>query len=774
MNQVFTKKKLAAALTLAFATGGAAVLTVAPVPGLVAAAQANQFADTTLAVGTTAGVSVPKGASVALTGQTIAITENVTGALSTGQIVLTPSAGKFVSASGASTNSLVLQGITVDSSGNLIVPISTISSGGASTISLSSIVMDTSSLSVGTAITVTVSTSSTVTGLTKGVSATIANVTAVGATVKATATTTPTYGKLGATTIVNTIEVAETILGSIKDSSSATDEITVTLPSGFNFVSGGATGGTDTIGTGGGAGTNDGAITNNVIKYDVTGTGTTASAGKVVLANTNWVVYIPSSAADGNVDATVAVKLSDGTVHTSTVTLFKVASAGTTNSAYTTATTTAPTTFPTFYAGRATQNSGLDVAVRENVGSTLLPGGTVSLTFPTGVTAGKDYTATEVTVDATGIPNAVASVTDSAGTASEDGKGSIMATLNATDANTTAGKVTFKLDDIDLADTAATGDLNVTVGGSAGATAGTVKIGSVIAATTTTPGAGSTVTAGSTLTLPEIVMVENKAGALVGGAALVGLYIANANGAAITTTGATVKAYKADGTDISSTIFGSANGATLTASVMNGLVTFPVTTASSTSTGAVTIKINGLKATLLSTATAGDVTAVIGGASATNDTTPTSDEGAKAFKQTITIGKIVAAAVPSIPAATVTGAVTSQTITGSAVAAGNDQGKLGTLYIAAVLPASQGSGVFLKNSSGNWVAYNPASPAYYASPVTLGTHALSVVSALDLSGIVGTKIYGGYGVGVTDFGVTGPWNAMISNGTYNLIHTVAQ
>lgn len=770
MNQVFTKKKLAAALTLAFATGGAAVLAVAPVPGLVAAAQANQFAATTLAVAETSGVAVPKSASAALSGQNIVITEASPGALSSGNIILTPSAGKFklgnptnvtVSASGPT-----VEPISVDSNGNLIIPISA-SGTVAGTITIGNatnpIVLDTSSVSVGTAITVTVSTSSTVTGLTKGVSATIANVTAVGATTKATATTTPTYGKLGATTIVNSIDVTEKILGSIKDSSSATDEITVTLPSGFNFVSGGATNGTDDLTT------DDGTITNNVIKYNVSGTGTTSAGKKVVLGNTNWVVYIPSSAADGNVDATVAVKLSDGTVSSSTVTLFKVSSSGTTNSAYTTATTTAPTTYPTLYAGRATQTTGLDVAVRENVGASLLPGGTVSLTFPTGVTAGKDYTATEVTVDGVGIPNAVASVTDAAGTASEDGKGSIMATLNATDAANSAGKVTFKLDDLDLGDTAATGDLNVTVGGSAGATAGTVKVATVITATTTTPAAGPTITAGAALALPEIVMVENKAGALAVGA--INLYIASASGVNLTGSSAKVKAYKADGTDISTTILGNSAGVTPTMSTP-GVASFSIAAPSDTGTGPVTLKINGISATTNSSALAGNVTAVIGGATATTDTAPSSNTGAKAFKQTITIGKIVGATVPSIPAATVTGATSSQTIDSSLVAAGNDQGKLGTLYVAAVLPASQGGGAYLKNSSGAWVAYNPAAPAYFASPVTLGSHTANVVTATDLSGIIGTNIYVGYGLGTTDFGVTAPWNQMLNSGNYNLVYTV--
>lgn len=125
--------------------------------------------------------------------------------------------------------------------------------------------------------------------------------------------------------------------------------------------------------------------------------------------------------------------------------------------------------------------------------------------------------------------------------------------------------------------------------------------------------------------------------------------------------------------------------------------------------------------------------------------------------------------------ATATGDITSQTIVATVTPAGKDSSKLGTLYVAAVLPASVGGGVFLKNSSGSWVAYDPANPAYYQSPVTLGTGPISldVASASDLSGLVGTKIYVGYGRGTVELdGVAAPWNSMLSNGTYILAYTI--
>jgi hypothetical protein len=583
-------------------------------------------------------------------------------------------------------------------------------------------------------------------------------------TITADATTVPTYPKTGSTVVANTITVAEVILGSVKSLSSVTDEITVTLPTGYTFLTPGTTATTDDFTTTDPSGTNS-----NVAKYDVGGAATSAAGKKVTIDGPT--IFILSNATDGNVDATVTVKLSDGTsTKTSTVTLFKVASAATSTLAYTTGTTTAPTTYSALYAGRSTQSTGLDVAVKEVVGATLLGGGTLSLTLPTGVAAGKNYTNTEVTTDGTGVPAlaGATSVTAADGTADESTPASsvIMATL-AADTNSTAGKVTFKLDDLDLADTAAVGDLSVTIGGSAQATAGTVKVATIIRASdASVSGAVPVLTAGSTLSLPDVVITESKYGALVGSGALMGVYIANANGANLTTTGATVTAKKADGTDVSTTIFGAAS-ATLTATTA-GVATFPVTTASSSSTGPVSITIKGLKATLLSSAVAGDVTAVVGGASATTDTTPTSDEGAKAYKQSVTVGKIVAATVPAIPAATATGTTTALTLSGSVVAAGNDQGKIGTLFVVASLPSGQ---VFSRDSSGGWTLWDGTTAfKAVATGVTLGTHSVDILSAVtDVSGLVGTQVYLGYGVGA--FG-TSAYNNLLNNATYALVYTV--
>ncbi|MHB9117882.1 MAG: hypothetical protein ACYC2R_06380 [Burkholderiales bacterium] len=473
----------------------------------------------------------------------------------------------------------------------------------------------------------------------------------------------------------------------------------------------------------------------------------------------------------------MTVKLANGTTSTSTVTLFKVASAATSDLAYTTGSTTAPTTYSTLYAGRAGQSTGVDVAVKEVVGASLLNGGTVSLTFPTGVTTGKIYAiGTDVTADGVGVAS-TAAITAADGTAAAIGQDSIMAVVAAGSTDANPGKLTFNLSSLKLADTAAVGDLSVTVGGTANATASTVKVASVIQATNASvSGTAPTVTAGSSLSLPDIVITENKAGALSAGG-LVGVYVAGANGAAITTTGATVTATNAAGTDISTSIFGAAS-ATLTAGTTvgtdTGLVTFPVTTASTTSTGPVTIKIHGLKATVLSSAAAGTVTAVVGGASATNDITPTSDEGARAFKQTVTVGNVVSSTVPSVPPATVSGPITAQTITASIVPAGNDQGKQGSVFVAAVLPASLGGGVFFENSSGAWTAFTSCAtaPAYTTGSLATVSNIAVVGTAGDLSSLVGTQVYVGYGTGGALSPAGTACNSMLSNGTYSLSYTI--
>ncbi|OGA54714.1 MAG: hypothetical protein A3G25_05530 [Betaproteobacteria bacterium RIFCSPLOWO2_12_FULL_63_13] len=121
---------------------------------------------------------------------------------------------------------------------------------------------------------------------------------------------------------------------------------------------------------------------------------------------------------------------------------------------------------------------------------------------------------------------------------------------------------------------------------------------------------------------------------------------------------------------------------------------------------------------------------------------------------------------------TATGDITSKTVVGTIVASGNDQSKVGTIYVAVVLPAQYGNAVYLKNSGGTWVPYDPQNPAYFASPVTLGTITIDIAGELNLSTLIGAQVYAGYGLGTVDSGVTVPWNEMLINGRYNLIYTV--
>ena len=799
MNQVFTKKKLAAALTLAFATGGAAVLAVAPVPGLVAAAQANEFADTTFAVGQSSGVNVPVSSSATVTGQTISIVETTTGALQPGQIILTPSTGKFVSATQAASSSgtaLTLQPIQVDSNGNLILSISAAGSGAVSTITVSAITLDTSAVSTGTAVNVTVSSSSTTTGLTKGSTALLANVTAPGVTTASAVTSAANVTKVagGQTLTMDQFNVTEAIGDTFKNNATVGADVTIELPSGFTWAT------APTMGTLSGTDVTNGGTANTAgNKLSSTGTGyakasyyfdgDSTAGGASAVKFSGGTVFVPSGTAAGDLNVTVTVYRSNAVLSTSTVKIGQIVTAGATAAFLDATGATATADYNTLFAGRnyaagITGGVGAEndqIKLTEAVAASLAKNGSVT----TALSTGKFGAAPTAAVTST--------LTLGAGTLSSDSKtATFLVTSNAT---TTAGSATFSFGNLDMT-TATAGDLNVVMGGTAGVTGATVKLAEVKNATTTTvTGATQTVTGNTVITVPTMTIAENKYAAYVANDVIgidfpAGYTIQKAgsdasDGASLTNgTDVTVKVTDTAGNDVTSTALGAAPTIT-TGNGVSGTVRqmfIKVVTPSATAAGAYTFTISGLKVKTSATATAGDINAVIAGADGAGGTSTAAAMGAEdsatwtskasATKQTVKVGSIVAATVPSIPAATVTGTTSSQTIDSAVVASGNDQGKLGTLYVAAVLPSSIGGGVYLKNSSGAWVAYNPASPAYFASPVTLGTHTANVVSATDLSGIIGTNIYVGYGVGTTDFGITAPWNSMLNNGTYNLVYTV--
>lgn len=783
MNQVFTKKKLAAALTLAFATGGAAVLTVAPVPGLVAAAQANQFADTTQAVAVTAGVDVATATAVAsVTGQQFVITENVAGAMGIGNIILTLSAGKWDGATATVTagTSLTVGAVSGQGTANLVVPVTAITTGGtAGKIAISGITLNTTGVSVGTPISVSISASSTSTGLTTGVSSVIANV-AAGSVTLGTAPTATQVVAGTASSNLPSFTFKENLPAVVGTTAS---DISLTLKNGYAWSTTPVL--STSSGTVGSAGAATLATSNTVANYTLTAASTAAATFTFSNAGT---VFVPAGSTQPVV-ATLTVKKNGTTLLTTDVTLGTVVEKGIT-AAFVESTGVTPNTYGTLYSGRIYSASAIAdrIKIKETTGGALATGSTLSFALSNGATFASDSAGTVLADNATITAASEATDGFDLGTTDNDNivsvsssdktKATFSVWAGASDAS--AGETELNIAKLSTVG-ATEGDLNVTVSTNAMTSAlAAIKMAEIKHATTNTvSGTVGTALPGAAAStaMPDIVITESKAGALAVGTLSIML---PTNATFDTAAAPTVTV-----TDSTGTLTGKVTTPATTHYVANASGTaasvYNVALLSASTTNPYTIKISGLKVKAGSAATAGDLNAkVIGNANAvtaapastTDETTNAGNVGAKPTSTSLKVATVGSSTVATIPPATVTGAVTSQTVTGTAVAAGNDQGKLGTLYIAAVLPASQGSGVFLKNSSGTWVAYNPASPAYYASPVTMGTHALDVVSALDLSGIVGTKIYAGYGLGTTDFGVATPWNNMLSAGSYNLIYTV--
>lgn len=363
------------------------------------------------------------------------------------------------------------------------------------------------------------------------------------------------------------------------------------------------------------------------------------------------------------------------------------------------------------------------------------------------------------------------------------------ATFPVTAASTSVGAATITFPDLDLT-SATAGDLSVTIAGTAGAT-GTVKLLNVVDATnTSTSGTAVSVAGGQVLALPSIVVTETAPGAL-GSSGVIALEVAgstlqNASGDASDTAGAVL------GTDFTVTIK-DANGVAVTgatASYQNGagaavdqiLIALPAA-ASSATTGVYTVTVSGLKAKIPTAAAPGDVFAVIASSQGGAGALITGAQDASAWdstagmkKATVKVGTVSSASVPTIPAATVTGPVTAQTISATIGAAANDIGKVGSLFVVAIIP---NAGIFAKDATGNWKQWDGTSqfPAY--SVVNLGSsHQIDIVKGIDLTTIVGTQIMAGYGLGAFGPGgaiqttASNPTAAMLNSFTYNLVYTV--
>ena len=429
-----------------------------------------------------------------------------------------------------------------------------------------------------------------------------------------------------------------------------------------------------------------------------------------------------------------------------------------------------PTGYATLFSGRTAQSTTDALVLTEAAAGSLSLNGAITVAASNGALFTSGLTPSVAKVDTTATGTALAlSALGITGTASASLSGSV------TTASGTAYKATMSGFTFDLSGATA-GDLTLTVAGGAGVS-GSQKIATITNATNVSAGGSLAVgSAGGIVTLPDIVITEQAAGAIVSGAQAV-VAVSTSQVSGFDTTGATVKAYDSTGADVSTTIFG-ASSATIAVGTQ-GSTAYARFSNTNASSGAVTIKVSGLKATLASTATGSLALTVGGAASTTPDLSAaagsaneiSSNVGAKLTKATVTAGSVVSAGVGYYPPATATGAITSQNISVGMVPAGNDQGKQGSVFVAAVVP---NSGVFFMNSSKTWMQFTTcaAAPAYSTGTLAAVSDVSLLPAAADLTSLKGTEIYIGYGVGGALSPAGTACNNMLNGGTYNKSYTI--
>jgi hypothetical protein len=410
----------------------------------------------------------------------------------------------------------------------------------------------------------------------------------------------------------------------------------------------------------------------------------------------------------------------------------------------------------------------------ESVFGALLAGGTVSLA----VDSGARYT-TGLTLTTTETGGLVLPDTSAAGAGA-----TLATTFISTPSSSAAGTVAVTGFNFDLTN-AVEGNLNVAVSGSAGAT-GTLKLATLLFATSA--GISGTPAAlapnQNSVALPSITLSEKAVGAIVPNR---GICLTLPAGVAFdTNVNPTLTVTTVTGEGVLSTVaragssvngYGSLDG--------NGGRSFMLALTPSAFAVNAPLRITAAGFRVNSTnPTPGDVLLTvtncdISGANALTGATSDSMDGinpatgARVTKQTVSIGRAVSATTLDAQA-TVTGPITSRSIKVILQAAGNDQGKLGTLYVVAVLPAVFNFGIFTNQGADTWVGWNGVTPfAHFITDVTLGAHTLEVVrGTFDLSALTGTKLYVGYGIGSANLNARAAHDNMLNNGTYKLVYTL--
>jgi|GEM_PF-933846 len=145
--------------------------------------------------------------------------------------------------------------------------------------------------------------------------------------------------------------------------------------------------------------------------------------------------------------------------------------------------------------------------------------------------------------------------------------------------------------------------------------------------------------------------------------------------------------------------------------------------------------------------------------------------GVESAVLTLTVRRVVETLSASV---VVSGPLTARTITGSLVPRPSDLGKLGQVFVAAILPNNEYRTLFL-TSGGTWVEFSTcgSAPAYSTGTLAAIDSIAIMVQPWDFSGLIGAQFYIGYGLG----GVLSPRGTactdMLSTGTYQRAYVVA-
>lgn len=597
--------------------------------------------------------------------------------------------------------------------------------------------------------------------------------------------TVPVVSGTGAADLTNAYSAALQANGFVPTTDFTTSNTAVTFVAGrgafASSTAGGGTGNAPTFGTEYGYGISDAGVVSVpvVVASDAAATYTVTNAVAALTTTDTGALTVTTST-----NALTSNALTVGTISQAT------AGAGTTSLVFN---DVAPVGLATVYTGRANNtvfNTGDALRLSESVKAQIPSGSLVTLSLNVG-----NYVTAPAFAAIGSAPTLSSSVQTTGGIARVATTG-VSASATATDY--------VKIDSftVDLSKVTTAGDLTVALGGNPSITStAAVKVASIVDATTTSiSGTLPTAATGSLVTLPDVVITESAVGALNVGASNY-ITIAAPSSQLTTTwdvTSASVKAYKADGTDVTTTIFGTATVAptvcTTPATGTSCIQVLPVT-ASSTATGPITLKISGVKGTLGSSAT-GDLLLTVGGSgtntgvditstSSTASTAVASDSGAKVTKATrLKVGSALSSTA-TIPAATVTGPVTAQTIIGALAPASGDLNVPGQVFVLVQVPSI---GFFSLSPSG-WTAVKMGTTVsangttVYTTGLNSGSvysvGALGIVNSIpvvgssaDLTALAGSVVYIGYGK--NSFDTDAAFNNMISNGTYRIAYTITK